>query len=140
MTAARKKGVTTTPRADAKSDTEAAKAVTDSSSEMSHKNQTDINSEEAISTYVTIAVKDAVSHSGDVQNVALQILQNATTHANNLISNANVFVEEVRHQALRHADIAIDRQWNLDEVADAAAILLGRMAASMNNPIPPDES
>jgi hypothetical protein len=25
-------------------------------------------------------------------------------------------------------------------VADAAAILLGRMAASMNNPIPPDES
>lgn len=49
---------------------------------------------------------DAQSHFNDVQNISTQALQNAVETAN-----------MVGKQAVRHGDIAIDRQWNIDEVA-----------------------
>ena len=47
----------------------------------------------------------------DAQNISNQIFQNA-------VENANISAK----QTIRHADIAIDRQWNLDEVSRLAAL------------------
>jgi len=60
--------------------------------------------------------QNAVTHDQQLQTVALQALQNAV-----------VTSDMVAKQTTRHHDIAIDRQWNLDEVAtrsvlDTAAI------------------
>jgi hypothetical protein len=44
------------------------------------------------------------------QNIANQALQNA-------VETANI----VSKQAIRHGDLAVDRQWNIDEVSDLSA-------------------
>jgi len=49
-------------------------------------------------------------HVEEIHNVTLQLLQNAVETAN-LVSK----------QAVRHAELAIDRQWNIDEVSHLAA-------------------
>jgi hypothetical protein len=46
----------------------------------------------------------------DVHGLTMQVMQNA-------IESANM----VGKQAIRHSDIAIDRQWNIDEVAQLVA-------------------
>ena len=61
-------------------------------------------------SYVQKILSDAQSHFNDTQNIATQALQNAVETAN-----------MVSKQAVRHADIAIDRQWNVDEVAELVA-------------------
>lgn len=55
-------------------------------------------------------VTDAQQHDNVRQNVANQALQNAVETAN-----------MVGKQAVRHSDLAIDREWNVDEVAQAVA-------------------
>lgn len=52
----------------------------------------------------------SVDHDNAVRNVSLQALQNA-------VETANV----VGKQTIAHRDIAIDREWNVDEVAQAVA-------------------
>ena len=108
-------------------------------SETGHKSATDVNTEEAFSSYNALAFKDAVSLSGNVNNVALQILQNAVTQANNIVTNAQETANMVGKQAVRHSDLAIDREWNLDETAIAAAATLARLIERLNNPTPPAE-
>jgi hypothetical protein len=61
-------------------------------------------------SYVQKIISDAQLHFNSQQNIATQALQNAVETAN-----------MVSKQAVRHADIAIDRQWNVDEVAQLVA-------------------
>lgn len=53
-------------------------------------------------------LSDAQQNDNTRQNIAVQALQNAVETAN-----------MVGKQAVRHGDLAIDRQWNVDEVAQA---------------------
>ena len=57
-------------------------------------------------SYVQKVLSDAQQNDNARQNIANQSLQNA-------VENANMSAK----QAIRHADLAIDRQWNIDEVA-----------------------
>jgi hypothetical protein len=61
-------------------------------------------------SYVQKILSDAQLHFNSQQNIATQALQNAVETAN-----------MVSKQAVRHADLAIDRQWNVDEVAQLVA-------------------
>jgi len=61
-------------------------------------------------SYVDKVLSDAQEYDNQRQNIANQALQNAVETAN-LTSK----------QAVRHADLAIDRQWNIDEVAQLVA-------------------
>jgi len=65
-----------------------------------------------LNTYVQKVISDAQTHDNAKQVIAEQALQNAVETAN-----------MVSKQAVRHSDIAIDRQWNLDEVANAATVV-----------------
>ena len=78
-------------------------------------------------------LQDAQTNSQNIQNVALQVLQNAVETAN-----------MVSKQAVRHGDLAIDRQWNVDEQGytvsdilndskfqDAIATALAKITADM---------
>lgn len=77
-------------------------------------------------------VSDAQQHDNTKQIIAEQALQNAVVTAN-----------MVEKQAVRHGDIAIDRQWNIDEVsalsaksgvqADAFVVLLAEKVAAILN-------
>ncbi len=60
--------------------------------------------------YQEKVLSDAQQNDNARQNIANQSLQNAVETAN-----------MVSKQAVRHADIAIDRQWNVDEVAELVA-------------------
>lgn len=57
-------------------------------------------------SYVQKILSDAQGHFNNNQGIATQALQNAVETAN-----------MIGKQAVRHGDIAIDRQWNVDEVA-----------------------
>lgn len=61
-------------------------------------------------SYVDKIVTDAENHDNDVRNIATQALQNAVETAN-----------MIGKQAVRHGDVAIDRQWNVDEVSTLTA-------------------
>ncbi len=61
-------------------------------------------------SYVDKVLSDAQQHDNERQTVANQALQNAVETAN-----------MVSKQAVRHSDLAIDRQWNVDEVAQLIA-------------------
>ena len=67
---------------------------------------------------------DARNHSNNLNNVALQCLQNAVENANfkakNILDTANL----INKQAAAHRDIAIDREWNIDEVAGLSSTLI----------------
>ena len=79
--------------------------------EGTHKQATDINTEEVLSILQSAVAENAASgargdedHRRVLQNLATQALQNS-------IETANM----VSKQAVRHSDLAIDRQWNVDE-------------------------
>lgn len=61
-------------------------------------------------SYVDKVLSDAQQHDNQRQVIANQALQNA-------VETANLTAK----QAVRHADLAIDRQWNVDEVAQLVA-------------------
>ena len=63
-----------------------------------------------VQAYVDKVLSDAQQNDNVRQNIANQALQNA-------VENANL----VGKQAIRHTDLAIDRQWNVDEVAQLVA-------------------
>jgi len=64
-------------------------------------------------TYVDKVIYDAQQYDNQRQNLANQALQNA-------IETANM----VGKQAVRHGDLSIDRQWNVDEQGYTAAMIL----------------
>ena len=55
-------------------------------------------------------ISDAQANDNVIRNIATQALQNAVETAN-----------MVGKQTIRHADLATDRQWNVDEVAHLVA-------------------
>jgi hypothetical protein len=61
-------------------------------------------------TIVDKTLSDAQQHDNARQDIANQALQNAVETAN-----------MVGKQAVRHSDLAADRQWNVDEVAHLVA-------------------
>lgn len=61
-------------------------------------------------TIVDKYIGDAQQNDNVRQNIANQALQNA-------VETANMTAK----QAVRHADLAVDRQWNVDEVAQLVA-------------------
>ncbi len=67
-------------------------------------------------TFFSKLVSDAQQHDNTRQDVANQALQNAVETAN-----------MVSKQAVRHADLAVDRQWNIDEQGYTAASILDAM-------------
>ena len=74
-------------------------------------------------TIVDKTLSDAQQHDNTRQNIANQALQNAVETAN-----------MVGKQGVRHGDVAIDRQWNVDEVAQLVAkspIFMDAVAASV---------
>jgi hypothetical protein len=60
--------------------------------------------------YTSKVLGDAQQNDNTRQNIANQALQNAVETAN-----------MVGKQAVRHGDVAIDRQWNVDEVSALTA-------------------
>ena len=58
-------------------------------------------------------LSDAQTNGQNIQAIAMQALQNAVETAN-----------MVSKQAVRHGDIAIDRQWNVDEQGYTVADIL----------------
>ena len=125
------------------SGTAAQQAAAANATEQSHKNQTDVNSEEAISTYNQLAVKGAQTASDRVGLMGEQILQDAITAGKQITTNAITFSDKVHTdaatvtdflhmQGVRHEALAADRIWNLDEQIAAAEALyaaLGRYLA-----------
>lgn len=67
-------------------------------------------------SYVDKVLSDAQQSDNVRQNIANQALQNAVETAN-----------MVGKQAVRHGDIAIDRQWNIDEQGYTAASVIDAM-------------
>ncbi|OEU68383.1 MAG: hypothetical protein BBJ57_02135 [Desulfobacterales bacterium PC51MH44] len=64
-------------------------------------------------SYIDKVMSDAQANDNTQRNIANQALQNAVETAN-----------MVGKQTIRHADIAIDRQWNVDEQGFAVAEIL----------------
>ena len=90
--------------ADVSASQQTAGAAGGSYSEQSHKMATDVNTEESISTYNQFAVQRALRNQDAFDNLTFQLMQNA-------IETANM----ISKQAVRHSDLAIDRQWNVNE-------------------------
>lgn len=78
-------------------------------------------------TIVDKTLSDAQQNDNARQNIANQALQNAVETAN-----------MVGKQAVRHSDMAIDRQWNVDEVAALVAktpVFMDAVAAAVANAV-----
>lgn len=75
-------------------------------------------------SYVDKVLSDAQQNDNFKQNVANQALQNAVETANMVSKNA----VRSKEQSIRHADLAIDRQWNLDEQSQLATIVSAVLA------------
>lgn len=69
-------------------------------------------------TYVDKVLSDALQYDNQRQSIANQSLQNAVETAN-----------MIGKQSVRHGDIAIDRQWNVDEQGYTAAAIIDAMNA-----------
>ena len=103
------------------------------------QNKTDVNVPEVLTGLNAMTQKRALNQETNMDNLTNQILQNAITQANIVTLNEINNSDLIAKQAIRHSDIAIDREWNLDEQNIGAAATLGRLIASLNNPIPPEE-
>lgn len=81
----------------------------------------------------------------EYQDVALGLTREMNAHINKVMSDAQTLTNQIQQnaiesanmvakQAIRHADIAIDRQWNVDEVAQLVAktpVFLDAIAAAV---------
>jgi hypothetical protein len=75
-------------------------------------------------SYVDGVLNDAKNHSNNLNNVAIQALQNAVENANFKAKNCLDTANLINKQAAAHRDIAIDREWNIDEVAGLSSTLI----------------
>lgn len=57
----------------------------------------------------------------DIHGLTMQVMQNGITAGNLANNNALGSADLIMKQAIAHRDIAIDRQWNVDEVAQLVA-------------------
>jgi hypothetical protein len=73
-------------------------------------------------SYVDKVLSDAHSYDMGARNVANQALQNAVETAN-----------MVSKQAVRHGDLAIDRQWNVDEQGYTAESIIATLEPTLKS-------
>lgn len=73
-------------------------------------------------SYVDKVLSDAQSHDNRVRQIAEQALQNA-------VETANI----VGKQAVRHGDLAIDREWNVDEQGYTAESVIGTLEPTLKS-------
>lgn len=109
-------------------DQQSAGATGATYSEGGNKQYADVAVEEAISTtsasqanYSQLAVQRALKNQDVFDNLTTQLLQGA-------IETANM----ISKQAVRHGDLAIDRQWNVNETDAYSTILAERIAARLS--------
>ena len=101
------------------------------------QNKVDVNVPELMTGLNGLAQKRALLHESSIDNLATQVLQNGITQANMVTLNEINNSDLIAKQAIRHTDIAIDREWNLDEQVIAAAAMYSRLVERLNNPTPP---
>jgi len=101
------------------------------------QNKTDVNVPELMTGLNGLAQKRALAQEGNIDQFANQIIQNAITHQHQITTNEINNSDLIAKQAIRHTDIAIDREWNLDEQTVAGAALYARLIERLNNPTPP---
>ena len=75
-------------------------------------------------TIIDKMISDAQQYDNQRQAIANQALQNAVESANMVSKNAITTIDLAAKQSVRHSDIAIDRQWNVDEQGYTAADIL----------------
>jgi hypothetical protein len=104
------------------------------------QNKTDVNVPEVLTGMNALTQKRALAQESAIDSFTNQMLQNAITHHDTITTHEIKNSDLIAKQAIRHSDVAIDRIWNFDFKENAAAsALLGRLIASLNNPIPPEE-
>ena len=103
------------------------------------QHKSDVNVPELMTGLNGLAQKRALAQETTSDSFSNQIIQNAITQANNIVTNANESANMISKQAIRHSDIAIDREWNIDEQSVAVAALYARLIERLNNPTPPAE-
>jgi hypothetical protein len=113
----------------------AAQAAALTATDTQHK--TDVNVPEVLTGMNAMTQKRALAQETTQDNLVTQILQNGITQHHLITTNEINNSDLIAKQAIRHTDIAIDREWNLDEQIAAGAALYARLFASLNNPIPP---
>jgi hypothetical protein len=101
------------------------------------QNKTDVNVPEVLTGMNAMTQKRALAQESNIDNFSNQIIQNAITQANIVTLNEINNSDLIAKQAIRHTDIAIDREWNLDEQTIAGAALYARLIERLNNPTPP---
>ena len=102
-----------------------------------NQNKVDVNVPELMTGLNGLAQKRALESESVQDNLVTQILQNGITQQHMVTVNEINNSDLIAKQAIRHTDIAIDREWNLDEQSIAAAATLGRLIERLNNPTPP---
>lgn len=70
-----------------------------------------------------------LNHARALNNVALQALQNAVTVANSVNNQTVKHTSDVDAQKVRHADIAIENQWESGSEVSGEAVLAALAAA-----------
>ena len=60
----------------------------------------------------------------EYQEVGLESIRRSRTFADQIIQNAITLAKQLDAQAVRHGDLAIDRQWNINETDFAARSIL----------------
>jgi len=60
----------------------------------------------------------------EYQEVGLESIRRSRTFADQIIQNAITLAKQLDSQAVRHGDLAIDRQWNINETDFAARSIL----------------
>jgi len=92
------------------------------------QHKTDVNVPELITSLNGLVFSQAVKHSGNVDAINLNTLaMNQEFNATN------------KQMMMDHRDQNHDRQINVNEADAAAILLLGRIASTMVNPVPPKE-
>ena len=113
----------------------AAQAAALTATDTQHK--TDVNVPEVLTGMNAMTQKRALAQETTQDNFVNQIIQNGITHQHQITTNEINNSDLIAKQAIRHTDIAIDRQWNLDEQVVAAAALYARLIERLNLPTPP---
>jgi hypothetical protein len=101
------------------------------------QHKTDVNVPEVLTGMNALTQKRALAQETTQDNFVNQIIQNGITQQHLITTNEINNSDLIAKQAIRHTDIAIDREWNLDEQIAAGAALYARLFATLNNPIPP---
>lgn len=110
--------------------------------EAGHAAMSDVNTQETIST-INGAIA-ALTHQTLANSKALDDLKYGFKVAMDTVQvlgaqSAQTTQDMVAKQAVRHSDLAIDRQWNVNETDIAASAVFARLIERLNNPTPPEK-